>query len=61
MRLKYALFRELLDILEDSGFSVTDADMNEYDGAMEVSGSDGIEKVTFRVKIEPCGGNQDAK
>ena len=53
MRLKYALFRELLDILEDFGFSVTDADMNEYDGAMEVSGSDGTEKVTFRVKIEP--------
>lgn len=60
MVFKYQIFRKILDIMDDFRFVVSDADMNEYDGAMEISGSKDFRKISFRILIEECGVESDA-
>lgn len=57
---KYAIFRTLLNVMDSLGVQVSDADMNVYDGSMEISGSHRGKKVTLRVMIEECEVDSDA-
>lgn len=57
---KYVIFRTVLNMMDNLGFLVSDADMNVYDGCMEISGSKCGTKVTFRVMIEECEVESDA-
>lgn len=57
---KYAIFRTLLNVMDSLGVQVSDADMNVYDGSMEISGSHRGGKVTLRVMIEECEVDSDA-
>lgn len=57
---KYEIFRTLLNVMDNLGIHVSDADMNVYDGSMEISGSNRGEKVTLRVMIEECEVDADA-
>lgn len=57
---KYTIFRTLLNVMDNLGVQVSDADMNVYDGSMEISGSYRGEKVTLRAKIEECEVGSDA-
>lgn len=60
MGYKYEIFRTLLNVMDNLGFHVSDADMNVYDGSMEISGSKCGEKLTFRVILKECGVESDA-
>ena len=60
MGFKYQIFRKILDVMEYFGFFVSDADMNEYDGSMEISGSKDSRKISFRILVEECGVESDA-
>ena len=57
---KYVIFRTLLNVMDNLGYQVSDADMNVYDGSMEISGSNRGEKVMLRVMIEECEVDSDA-
>ena len=57
---KYAIFRTLLNVMDNLGVQVSDADMNVYDGSMEISGSHSGKKVTLRAKIDECEVDSDA-
>ena len=57
---KYVIFRTLLNVMDNLGYQVSDADMNVYDGSMEISGSKRGEKVMLRVMIEECEVDSDA-
>lgn len=57
---KYAIFRTLLNVMDNLGVQVSDADMNVYDGSMEISGSYRGDKVTIRAKIDECEVDSDA-
>lgn len=57
---KYAIFRTLLNVMDNLGVQVSDADMNVYDGSMEISGSYRGKKVTIRAKIDECEVDSDA-
>ena len=57
---KYTIFRTLLNVMDNLGVQVSDADMNVYDGSMEISGSYRGEKVTLRAKIDECEVESDA-
>lgn len=57
---KYAIFKILLNVMDNLDIQVSDADMNVYDGSMEISGSGRGTKVTFRVMIEECEVESDA-
>ena len=57
---KYVIFRTLLNVMDNLGYQVSDADMNVYDGSMEISGSGRGSKVTFRVMIDECEVESDA-
>ena len=57
---KYTIFRTLLNVMDNLGIQVSDADMNVYDGSMEISGSGRGTKVTFRAMVEECEVETDA-
>lgn len=57
---KYTIFRTLLNVMDNLGVQVSDADMNVYDGSMEISGSYRGEKVTIRAMIKECEADSDA-
>lgn len=57
---KYVIFRTVLNMMDNLGFLVSDADMNVYDGSMEISGSQNGQKATVRVMLEECGVEPDA-
>lgn len=57
---KYTIFRTLLNVMDNLGVKVSDADMNVYDGSMEISGSYRGEKVTLLAKIDECEVESDA-
>ena len=49
---KYFVFRKLIDFVADH-YDVTDADMNNYAGDIEIAGEDGDgSTITIRVHIE---------
>ena len=47
---KYFVFRSILDFLADE-YEIVDADMNNYAGAIEITGKDGNGN-TITVKVE---------
>ena len=56
---KYFIFRKLIDFVADYS-EVTDADMNNYAGDIEITGTDDDgSTITIRVRIEE-GGKKDA-
>ena len=54
---KYFVFRKLIDFVADY-CEVTDADMNNYAGAIEITGTDD-EGSTITIKVELKEGNTD--
>lgn len=57
MMTKYFVFRKLIDFVSDY-CEVTDADMNNYAGNIEITGTD-HDGVTITIKVELKEGNQD--
>ena len=55
---KYFIFRKLLDFVADYS-EVTDADMNNYAGNIEIIGTDG-DGTTINIRVEIKGGEKDA-
>lgn len=56
---KYFVFRKLIDFVADY-CDVTDADMNNYSGEIEISGTDEDgSTITIRVKIKEAEENGD--
>ena len=54
---KYFVFRKMIDFVADY-CDVTDADMNNYAGAIEVTGTD-EDGSTITIKVDIREGNQD--
>ena len=54
---KYFVFRKLIDFVADY-CEVTDADMNNYSGDIEVTGTDD-DGSTIKIKVTLTEGNQD--
>lgn len=55
---KYFVFRKLIDFVADY-CEVTDADMNNYAGAIEITGTDEEDGSTITIKVELREGNTD--
>lgn len=55
---KYFVFRKLIDFVADC-CEVTDADMNNYAGAIEITGTD-KDGSTITITVELKEGNEDA-
>lgn len=56
---KYFVFRKLIDFVADY-CDVTDADMNNYAGNIEITGTDEEDGSTITIKVELKEGNEDA-
>ena len=54
---KYFVFRKLIDFVADY-CEVTDADMNNYSGDIEITGTDD-DGSTIKIKVTLTEGNQD--
>lgn len=48
---KYTLFRQLMDLMTDEG-EVVDADMRNWDGAIEVKAVCGDQEITLTAKFK---------
>lgn len=55
---KYFVFRKLIDFVADY-CDVTDADMNNYAGNIEITGTDEEDGSTITIKVELREGNTD--
>lgn len=55
---KYFVFRKLIDFVADY-CDVTDADMNNYAGNIEITGTDEEDGSTITIKVELREGNKD--
>lgn len=55
---KYFVFRKLIDFVADY-CDVTDADMNNYAGNIEITGTDEGDGSTITIKVELREGNKD--
>ena len=55
---KYFVFRKLIDFVADY-CEVTDADMNNYAGNIEITGTDEEDGSTITIKVELREGNKD--
>lgn len=55
---KYFVFRKLIDFVADY-CDVTDADMNNYAGNIEITGTDEEDGSTITIKVELKEGNKD--
>ena len=55
---KYFVFRKLIDFVADN-CEVIDADMNNYSGDIEITGTDD-DGSTIKIKVTLKEGNQDA-
>ena len=55
---KYFVFRKLIDFVADY-CDVTDADMNNYVGNIEITGTDEEDGSTITIKVELREGNKD--
>lgn len=56
---KYYLFRKLMDLVNDE-YEVTDADMNNYAGDVEISGKDEFgNTINIRVEMKHEGGTEN--
>ena len=56
---KYFVFRHLLNFVAVNG-DVTDADMNNYAGNIEIVGTDPKDGSTITIKVEMKEGKKDA-
>ena len=57
---KYFVFRKLLDFVADYfDYKVTDADMNNYSGDIEITGTDG-DGSTIQIRATLMEGNNNA-
>lgn len=56
---KYEIFKEMLALVADNA-TVTDADMSNWRGSMEVVGEDEGHTITIEVTIEKKEENEDA-
>lgn len=55
---KYFVFRKLIDFVADY-CDVTDADMNNYAGKIEITGTDEEDGSTITINVELREGNKD--
>ena len=55
---KYFVFRKLIDFVADY-CDVTDADMNNYAGNIEITGTEEEDGSTITIKVELKEGNKD--
>lgn len=55
---KYFVFRKLIDFVADY-CEVTDADMNNYAGNIEITGTDDEDGSTITIKVELKEGEKD--
>lgn len=55
---KYYVFRKLIDFVADH-CDVTDADMNNYVGLIEITGTDDEDGSTITIKVELKEGNEN--
>ena len=55
---KYFVFRKLLDFVADY-CEVTDADLNNYAGNIEITGTDDADGSTITIKVELKEGEKD--
>lgn len=56
---KYFVFRKLIDFVADY-CDVTDADMNNYSGDIEITGTDPEDGSTMTIKVTLKEGEKDA-